>query len=216
MEEINMKSTNEVKYRVTSVLLNVFLIILIPGCASSSTISPSDTSVPESSIQKGGTIVLLIPEEPTSLNLYLAEAGIARQVADAIVEGLVSFDPNGEYYPVLASELPTQQNGGVSENLLTITWKLKPGLKWSDGKPITSDDIKFTWEAVSNPNSGALQTGGFNLIESIETPDDLTAIVHYKEFYVGYLSQFRLGVIPRHAAGAASDDKMGVESQPNF
>jgi peptide/nickel transport system substrate-binding protein len=150
-------------------------------------------------------VVLLIPEEPSTLNLYMAEAGIVRQVADAIIEGLVSFDPDGQYYPVLTAELPTRQNGGVSENFRVITWKLRPGLRWSDGQPITSGDIKFTWEAVANPESGALQTGGFNLIDKIETPDDLTAIVYYKEFYVGYLGQFRFGVIPRHAAGKSNE-----------
>jgi len=181
------------------------LTILITGCVARTLPATLTPSSPDIGIQRGGTVVLLIPEEPTSLNLYLAEAGIVRQVADAIIEGLVGFDPNGQYYPVLAAELPTRENGGISENFLIITWRLKPGLNWSDGEPITSDDIKFTWEAISNPESGALQTGGFSLIDRIETPDELTAVVYYKQFYVGYLGQFRLGVIPRHAAGAPAD-----------
>ena len=57
---------------------------------------------------------------------------------------------------MLAQELPTAGNGGLSADYLTVTWKLKPDLKWSDGEPLTSDDIKFTWEVLSNPNSGAL------------------------------------------------------------
>jgi peptide/nickel transport system substrate-binding protein len=175
------------------------------------TLAPTDTPLPTAAvdtfageIQRGGTVVFIIPEEPANLNLYLADAAIVRQVADAVVEGLVDVNAAGEYVPELAAELPTLDNGGISADFLTITWKLKPGLKWSDGTPITSDDIKFTWEAVSNPESGAVQTGGFNLIESIDTPDDLTAVLHYSELYVAYPGQFRW-LIPRHAAGEPAD-----------
>ncbi len=170
--------------------------------------TPLPTAVIDTSggeVQRGGTVVYVIPEEPANLNQFLADAAIVRQVADAVVEGLVDVNADGEYFAELAAEMPTLQNGGISEDYLTITWKLKPGLKWNDGTPITSDDVKFTWEAVSNPESGAIQTGGFGLIDSIETPDDLTAIVHYKELYVAYLGQFRWGIIPRHAAGEPAD-----------
>jgi peptide/nickel transport system substrate-binding protein len=159
----------------------------------------------EGEVQTGGTVVFILPEEPANLNQFLADAAIVRQVADAVVEGLVDVNPDGEYFPELAAELPTLQNGGVSEDYLTVTWHLKPGLKWSDGTPITSDDIKFTWEAVSHPESGALATGGFHLIEDIETPDELTAVVHYSEMYPAYLGQFRWGLLPRHATGEPAE-----------
>ncbi|HEX5810096.1 MAG TPA: peptide ABC transporter substrate-binding protein [Anaerolineales bacterium] len=149
----------------------------------------------------GGTAVLIIPEEPAGLNRYLADAAIVYQVSDATVIGLTTPNEKGEYAPRLAEALPT-----ISEDHLTVTWKLRPNLKWSDGEPITSDDIKFTWEAVSNPNSGAYNaTAGFDLIESIETPDDLTAIVHYSEPFVGYLGQFSAALLPRHATGSPEE-----------
>lgn len=202
------------------VLLSLILTMTITGCGPAATPEPEvatateapptplptaviDTTAGEA--QRGGTVVYVIPEEPANLNHYLAYAAIVRQVADAVVEGLVDVNPDGEYFPELAAELPTLQNGGVSEDFLAVTWKLKPDLKWSDGTPITSEDIKFTWEAVSHPESGAAQTAGFGLIESIETPDELTAIVHYKELYVAYLGQFRWGIIPKHAAGAPAE-----------
>ena len=75
----------------------------------------------------------------------------------------------GEFVPALAAELPTIASGGVSEDYLTATWKLRPDLKWSDGEPITSDDIKFTWEAVSNPASGNVLSLGFEKAASIST-----------------------------------------------
>jgi peptide/nickel transport system substrate-binding protein len=146
---------------------------------------------------RGGTVVLIIPEEPAGLNRYLADAAIVRQVSDATVIGLVTPNEQGEFVPRLAAELPT-----ISEDKLTVTWKLRPDLKWSDGQPLTSDDLKFTWEVISNPNSGAFnETEGFALITAIETPDATTAILTYGEPYVGYVGQFAAGVLPRHAAG---------------
>ena len=145
----------------------------------------------------GGTVVFVISEEPAGLNRYLADAAIVRQVADATLIGLTEPNEKGEYAPRLAADLPI-----VSEDRTTVTWKLREGLKWSDGEPLTSDDIRFTWEAISNPASGAFNaTAGFDLIESMDTPDDLTAVLHYSEPYVDYLGQFAAGLLPRHATG---------------
>ena len=160
---------------------------------------PAAGEAPES--EGGGTVVLVIPEEPAGLNRYLADAALLYQVSDATVIGLTTPNEKGEYTPRLAAELPT-----LSEDRMTVTWKLREGLKWSDGEPLTSDDIKFTWEAVSNPDSGAYNaTAGFDLIESIETPDDLTAVVQYSEPFVGYLGQFSAALLPRHATGNPED-----------
>ena len=171
--------------------LFILLALLIGACGQ------VPASGDASSEEGGGTVVLVIPEEPAGLNRYLADAALLYQVSDATLIGLTTPNEKGEYTPRLAAELPT-----LSEDQTTVTWKLREGLKWSDGEPLTSDDIKFTWEAVSNPNSGAYNaTSGFELIESIETPDDLTAVVQYSEPFVGYLGQFSAGLLPRHATG---------------
>ena len=148
------------------VLLSLVMTMTIAGCNPAATMEPEATAtkaaptplptdtpplptavadISSGEVQRGGTVVFIIPEEPANLNHYLADAAIVRQVADATFEGLVDVDQDGEFFPELAAELPTQKNGGVSEDLLTITWKLEPGLKWSDGTPITSEDVKFTW-----------------------------------------------------------------------
>lgn len=157
--------------------------------------------------ESGGTVTLIIPEEPTTLNYFQAEAAIVRQVAEATsMTGLVTIDQNGEFVPMLAEELPTLDNGGLSPDYAIVTWKLKPDLKWSDGEPLTSDDVKFTWEVLSNPDSGALTgTGGFDQIASVDTPDDLTAVITYSTPYPAYLDQFAYGLLPRHATGEPAD-----------
>jgi peptide/nickel transport system substrate-binding protein len=201
--------------------LITFLIVLgllLSACATA-TEAPVVTEVPQGEVaveptsappveeKGGGTVVLIIPEEPTTLNYFIADAAIVRQVADATsMTGLALVDQNGEFQPVLATELPTEDNGGLSADKLTVTWKLKPDLKWSDGEPITSDDVKFTWEALASPTSGALAaTGGISQIAAIDTPDDLTAVIHYSTPYPGYLDQFAYGIMPRHATGPAGE-----------
>jgi len=168
-----------------------------PATEPASATEPAVATEPASSAGGGGTVVFVISEEPAGLNRYLADAAITYQVSDASVIGLTTPNDKGEYEPRLAAELPA-----ISEDHLTVTWKLRPDLKWSDGEPLTSDDIRFTWEVVSNPNSGAFNaTAGFDLIESMDTPDDVTAVLHYSEPYVGYLGQFSAALLPRHATG---------------
>lgn len=188
------------KLKLATTILIFSLIATACGSGGAATSVPADAT-------GGGTVTLIIPEEPATLNYYAADAAIVRQVAEAVsMTGLTTVDEKGEFIPVLAAELPTQANGGLSSDLSTVTWKLRPDLKWSDGQPLTSDDIKFTWEAISNPDAGALAgTGGFDLIESVETPDALTAVVKYSTPSPGYLSQFAYGLLPRHATGAPAD-----------
>jgi peptide/nickel transport system substrate-binding protein len=202
--------------------LLVILSLLLAACGSGSATpagpgqaeSANPTSQPVATVATdapaatgGGTVTLIIPEEPANLNYFINDAAIVRQVAEATsMTGLTTVNEKGEFVPVLAAELPTADNGGLSADLLTVTWKLKPDLKWSDGQPLTSDDVKFTWEAVSNPDSGALSgTGGMDLITSIDTPDPTTAVVTYSTPYPGYLSQFAYGILPRHATGAPAE-----------
>ncbi len=189
----------------------MLLIALVAGCVAPQSDSATEGSTAEDSTAEGvassdgGQAILIIPEEPATLNQYLAVAAIVRQVADATTAPLTTVDAGGNFVPVLAAELPTVENGGVSEDFKTITWTLRPDLQWSDGEPLTSEDIKFTWEAVSHPESGSVLSVGFELIESIETPDDLTAVIQYSEVNQAYLQQFMFGIFPAHAAGAVDD-----------
>lgn len=199
-------TTNRINAVAAARLLGCCL--LLAACSSGPTVAPA--AAPAAATQPavpvaggGGTVFLIIPEEPTTLNYYASDAAIVRQVADATsMTGLDIVNEKGEFVPVLAAELPTAANGGLAADHLSVTWKLQPGLKWSDGKPITADDIKFTWEVLSNPNAGVLSgTGGIDLIAGIETPDELTAVVKYSAPYAGYLAQFASGLLPRHATG---------------
>ncbi|MCB0045289.1 MAG: peptide ABC transporter substrate-binding protein [Caldilineaceae bacterium] len=196
-------------YRKYLLPILLLLALSLGACAAPSSDTTSDTAGDSGSgaaaDSGGGQVIIIIPEEPASLNQYLAVAAIVRQVADAVTGPLAAVNADGEFVPVLAAELPTVENGGVSEDFRTVTWKLRPDLKWSDGEPLTSDDIKFTWETLADPASGNVLSLGFDLIESVETPDDQTAVITYSEVNQAYLQQFLYGILPRHAAGEAAD-----------
>jgi len=185
-------------------LLTLFVIL---GLVLSACGGGGNAPANEPASSGGGTVTLIIPEEPTTLNFFMADAAIVRQVAEAtMMTGLATINEKGDYVAVLAQELPTLDNGGLSADYLTVTWKLREGLKWSDGEPLTSDDVRFTVEVLSNPDSGALVgTSGFDLITSVDTPDNLTAVLTYSSPYPGYLDQFAYGLFPRHATGEPAD-----------
>lgn len=172
--------------------------------SGASTVTSSDSS---GGPKRGGTVRHLIYEDPDTLNFLIGGTSIGRQVYQVIVEGLVGVDPQGNFYPILAEELPTHENGGISEDNLTITWKLKKNVTWSDGEPFTADDVLFTYEAATSPQS--LLAERFSKISDISAPDEHTVVIKYSEVDVGYLEAWRAGlgcgILPRHACGPISE-----------
>src|SRR3954470_6759527 len=92
---------------------------------------------------------------------------------------------------------------------MDVVWKLRPNVKWHDGEPFTSADVQFTVEAINGPNYNPESTDGFDRISAVDTPDPLTAIVHYKEIYAPYDIQFIRGALPKHILAGRDIDKAG-------
>ena len=137
--------------------------------------------------------------EPDTMNRYATH--ILEDIESCVVEGLVTNDEEMKIIPVLAAEIPTTENGGVvvrPDGGMDVTWKLRPGVKWHDGVSHTSADVKFTVDAINKGDWKPESVDGFDRIASVDTPDSLTAIVHYKEIYAPYQLQFVRGTLPRH------------------
>jgi peptide/nickel transport system substrate-binding protein len=151
-------------------------------------------------------VIIALYQEPQILNPYIATQTASGEVYSGIIEGLIETDAAGNYYPVLAKEIPTIENGGVTleGDVLTVTYNLLEGVLWSTGQPFTCDDVVFTWEAVMHPDSGAVSTSNYENITSIECPDDNTAVVTYEPFYAPYIETFS-DILPRHATGDPVD-----------
>ncbi len=128
-----------------------------------------------------GEVKILYWQAPSILNPYLSGGTKDVESASMVIEPLARYDEKGNMVPFLAQEIPTLANGGVSQDLTTITWKLKPGLKWSDGTPVTSEDVKFTAEYCMHPEGGCAQLSFFDGVEKVEALDDLTVKVTFNQ-----------------------------------
>mgnify|MGYP003633834689 FL=1 len=126
-----------------------------------------------------GDVKIIYWQAPSILNPYLSGGTKDIESSSMILEPLARFDQNGALVPWLVDELPTVENGGVSADLTSITWKIKEGLTWSDGTPFTSADVKFTADYCMAPDGGCAQSAKFDGVESIETPDERTVIVKF-------------------------------------
>ena len=126
-----------------------------------------------------GQLNIIYWQAPSIMNPYLSGGTKDIEAASMVIEPLARYNETGALVPFLAEDIPTVGNGGVSEDLTTITWKLKPGLLWSDGTPVTSADVAFTAEYCMHPEGGCAQAAKFDGVSTVEAIDDLTVKVTF-------------------------------------
>ncbi|MBL8959139.1 MAG: peptide ABC transporter substrate-binding protein [Gemmatimonadetes bacterium] len=179
--------------------LRLLACLLLAGCSERS----AARNAPSNDL-----LVVGYDREPDTLNRFSTH--ILEDVQTCIIEGLVTNDEQMNIVPVLAVEVPTIANGGVvlrADGGMDVTWKLRPGIRWHDGVPFTSADLKFTVDAINSPDYNPESTDGFDRITSVDTPDSLTAVVHYREHYAPYQLQFVRGALPKHVLEGRNIDQ---------
>lgn len=123
---------------------------------------------------------LLQWQAPSTANPYLS-AGTKDVLASSLVlEPLAAIAPDASYVPKLAEEIPTVANGGVSGDLTSITWKLKEGVVWSDGTPVTTADLIFTWQWCVEPATGCVFTTHFAGVADMIAVDRSTLRIEFE------------------------------------
>ena len=130
---------------------------------------------------RDGDVKIIYWQAPSILNPFLSGGTKDVESASLIIEPLARYNETGALVPWLVDEVPTVANGGVSEDLKQITWKLSAGITWSDGSPLTSADVKFTAEYCMHPEGGCAQGAKFDGVDSIETPDAQTVVINFAE-----------------------------------
>lgn len=126
---------------------------------------------------------IAIPINVSTLNPILQQNAIESFVDGLMFDELVTIDDQGRQVPDLAETVPTPENGGISKDGLTITYHLRKDAKWDDGQPVTSDDVKYTWEQLLNTKNNVTGHHGYDLIKSIDTPDAHTVVMHMKSLF---------------------------------
>jgi len=169
----------------TQIIYVLLVLATLSSACAPQPVAPS-AAVPsnkaESTTKGGGedTLRLLWWQAPTILNPHLAAGGKDQDASRIVYEPLASFSSDGELVPFLAAEAPSLEKGSVAKDGLSVTWKLKPDVVWSDGQPFTADDVKFTFDFISTPETGASTAGNYSTVASVEVIDPLTVKVNFK------------------------------------
>ena len=157
----------------------------------------------------GGALKLLWWQGPTLLNPHFATGTKDQEGSRIFYEPLAAWDGEGGLVPILAAEIPSRENGGLSADGRTVTWKLKRGVTWHDGAPFTADDCVFNWEYARDPATAAVTIGPYKDIKVTKVDSHTIRIEFAKptpfwaDAFVGTAGQ----IIPRHLFSAFSGAK---------
>ena len=148
-----------------------------PGPAPTAT-TPTET--PQATAPDDEKVLtILYWQAPTLPGPYLSLGKKDEDAGAITLEPLAKYDPDGNLVPALAAEIPTGENGGVNEELTSITWKLKDGLKWSDGSDMTAQDVAFTWRYCADEDTGCTASAAFTGISDVRALDDTTVWISF-------------------------------------
>jgi peptide/nickel transport system substrate-binding protein len=190
----------------TALAVSFSAVILAGACAQTGTTTTSSAPTTAGSAAPtgpavafhrgdGGQLNILYWQAPTILNPHQATGTKDSDASHLILEPLASYGPDGK--PLangLGSEIPTVANGGVSADFTTVTWKLRQGVKWSDGSAFTADDVAFTFTYMHDPATAATTESVTEGVKSVVAKDANTVVITYDapnpnvyQFGVGYL-----------------------------
>ncbi|HEX6484118.1 MAG TPA: peptide ABC transporter substrate-binding protein [Ktedonobacteraceae bacterium] len=201
-----MRKEPRPRFLTMSFSLVALLVLILSACGG----TPSSQSNSAGTVVKGGTFTDDLYEDVDSLIPNGVSETYAVLVDQAIWAPLFYGDSKGIVHPGLASEIPTQANGDVSQDLKTWTIKLKPNLVWSDGQPLNADDVNFTWKLWVNPKFGAYSTAGYNDIKSADvSADKLSITFHLSAAYEPFVALWTdggLAPLPAHHFASMAPD----------
>ncbi len=159
----------------------------------------------------GGPLKLLWWQAPTLINPHFAIGTKDQEASRIFYEPLAAWDDEGNLVPVLAAEIPSRDSGTLAADGRSVTWKLKPGAKWHDGKPVTADDLVFNWQYARDPATATTTIGSYKDLK-VEKVDDLTVRVLFDKptpFWADAFVGTEGSIIPKHLFG----DYMGAKSR---
>ena len=144
------------------------------------------------------TIGLIQP--PNVLNPLISRSQTTGFVGNFLFSYFVRYDPDLKLVPDLITQIPTRKNGGISPDGLTYTYHLRKNVRWQDGQPLTSADVKFTYHLIMNPEVKVASREGWEEIKQVLTPDATTVIFKLKKPYIHFAADIFLEepVLPKH------------------
>lgn len=130
--------------------------------------------------QDGSTLTVGFAQEPDSMNGFYSSMAFAQWANDLVQASLWDITDDLQAVPVLVEEVPSVENGGISEDFTMYTITLKEGLLWSDGTPLTSADLVFTYEMIMDPANNMLQGASIrDALVAVEAVDERTFTLEF-------------------------------------
>jgi peptide/nickel transport system substrate-binding protein len=175
----------------------------VSACTKLGTVSSGESTRGAGTVP--GELRVAIQRSPNTLNPILSANTTEGFVNRLSFDTLVSVDGAGKKtVPILATEVPTVANGGISKDGLTITYHLHTGVRWHDGVPFSSKDVKFTWQAMMNTSNNVNARVGYEDVQSVDTPDATTVVFHLKRKFAPFVdtvfgeSDNPVAILPEH------------------
>ncbi len=159
----------------------------------------------------GGLLKVLWWQGPTLLNPHFATGTKDQDGSRVFYEPLASWDRDGNLRPVLAASIPGREDGTLAADGKSVIWKLKQGATWHDGKPVTADDLVFTWQYARDPATAAVTSGSYKDV-TVEKIDDFSVAVKFPQptpFWADTFVGWAGCIIPKHLFG----DYIGAKSR---
>lgn len=153
-----------------------------------------------------GQLVLAFSQEPTVFNPLMPHIEVDEGVYYAVFDPLFDFDADGEFFPILAAEVPTVANGGISKDGLNWRLKLKEGVTWHDGTPFTAEDVKFSLELPMDPDFRSFRSTGYRFMTNITVVSDTELTWEMSEPFAPMAAILASTyIIPKHAFDGVED-----------
>lgn len=180
--------------------------LLKTGAASMTLMMSAGMASRLSAQELSGQVIIGFSQEPTVLNPHMPHIEVDEGIHFNLFDPLFMVGPDGEFYPALAREVPTVENGGVSADGLNWRVKLRDDVKWHDGTPFTAKDVKFTLELQADPDFRALRRVGHELVRNVQIVNDHELTWEMAEPFAPYHSILSWTFMtPEHILGQAED-----------
>ena len=169
-------------------------------------------SAPEGESSDGSILRVAYTREIDVLNPFTSQNLVDIQFS--MMEGLITTNESNTYIPVVAREIPTEENGLIvrhPDGTVDMTWRLHEGIRWHDGEPLTSADVCFTWRFVSSPGSQTYNRDQYLGIQECVEQDELTVMLRWDGLY-GYYAGLFEAILPEHVfAGMSTEEIVNYE-----
>jgi peptide/nickel transport system substrate-binding protein len=169
---------------------------------------------------KHGVLRIADIVDPSSLDPLLAHDQDTIGYDLLICQTLIGLDARNRLIPILVTRIPTRQNGDISRDGTRITYHLRRGTRFADGKPLTSADVAFTYHAIMDPRNNVLSVDAYQRIASLSAPDPYTVVIRLKSPWNAAVtrlfaeSDFAFGILPAHAFSSTQLQRAAWEQHP--